>query len=126
MKAPSFGPYIDPPEKAGCSMELAIGYDAANQDRLSSSGWLITDPLHVSRDPWVYHSFIQNSKAEFSVAKHGCVVSHSGWFSESAYYLASARPVVTQETGFTEHQLGKRRPGPEPHQIIALIQLERK
>ena len=43
------------------------------------------------------------SKAEFSVAKHGYVVSRSGWFSErSAAYLACGRPVVVQNTGFTE------------------------
>ena len=46
--------------------------------------------------------FIRRSKAEFSVAKHGYVVSQSGWFSErSAAYLASGRPVVVQDTGFS-------------------------
>jgi hypothetical protein len=37
------------------------------------------------------------------VAKHGYVAAHSGWFSErSAAYLASGRPVVVQDTGFSE------------------------
>ena len=37
------------------------------------------------------------------MAKHGYVISRSGWFSErSAAYLASGRPVVTQETGFSD------------------------
>jgi hypothetical protein len=40
--------------------------------------------------------------AEFSLAKQGYWVSESGWFSErSAAYLASGRPVITQETGFS-------------------------
>lgn len=37
------------------------------------------------------------------MAKHGYVVSNCGWFSErSANYLASGRPVITQETGFSK------------------------
>src|SRR5262249_38879133 len=36
--------------------------------------------------------------------KHGYVVSRSGWFSErSACYLASGRPVIVQDTGFSLH-----------------------
>ena len=50
----------------------------------------------------MYQEYIQRSRAEFSVAKEGYVVSRSGWFSErSAAYLASGRPVVVQDTGFS-------------------------
>jgi len=53
------------------------------------------------RDPWFYQQYIQSSRAEFTVAKHGYVISSSGWFSErTAAYLASARPVIIQDTGF--------------------------
>jgi hypothetical protein len=66
-------------------------------------GWVVTDPMAVTRTPVTYQEFIRDSKAEFSVAKHGYVASRSGWFSErSAAYLASGRPVVTQNTGFPE------------------------
>jgi hypothetical protein len=58
--------------------------------------------MEPSRDPWIYQRFIARCKAEFTVAKHGYVATGSGWFSDrSAEYLASGRPVVTQETGFT-------------------------
>lgn len=41
-------------------------------------------------------------KGELSIAKSGYVASRSGWFSDrSACYLASGRPVVAQETGFS-------------------------
>jgi hypothetical protein len=37
------------------------------------------------------------------VAKHGYVISRSGWFSErSTAYLASGRPVLIQDTGFSD------------------------
>ena len=66
-------------------------------------GRLASDPDDVSRSPWSYQAFIQKSKAEFSVAKHGYVISKCGWFSErSACYLASGRPVLVQDTGFTQ------------------------
>ncbi len=46
---------------------------------------------------------MRGSKAELSIAKSGYVASRSGWFSDrSACYLASGRPVVAQETGFSD------------------------
>jgi hypothetical protein len=50
-----------------------------------------------------YQRFIHRSRAEFSVAKHTYVQAKTGWFScRSACYLASGRPVVTQDTGWSE------------------------
>src|SRR4029077_8046293 len=70
---------------------------------LSGKGWSVLNPLDITRDPSAYERFLRESKAEFSVAKHGYVVSRSGWFSErSTAYLASARPVVVQETGYSD------------------------
>src|SRR5207248_4206 len=47
--------------------------------------------------------YVRRSKAEFGVAKHGYVAGGTGWFSErSACYLASGRPVLVQDTGFTD------------------------
>ena len=103
MKSESFGPYMDLPEKVGSIFELALGNPTAPGDLLRSKGWLLRDPLEVTKDPWTYQSYIKNSKAEFSVAKHGYVISRSGWFSErSAAYLASGRPVLVQDAGFSD------------------------
>jgi hypothetical protein len=102
MKSDSFGPYLDVPKTAGRIFELAIGGSTA-PDRLASKGWIVRNPLEPTRDPWTYQRYIQGSKAEFSVAKQGYVVSRSGWFSErSAAYLASGRPVLLQDTGFSD------------------------
>jgi hypothetical protein len=103
MKSASFEPYLDLPEQAGPVFEMAVGSPTAPRDFLRSKGWAMRDPLAVTRDPWTYQRFLQDSKAEFTVAKHGYVVSRSGWFSErSAAYLASGRPVVSQDTGFSD------------------------
>lgn len=102
MKSRSFESYLDLPARVTSRMKLALGSATAPRPALGSNGWEIEDPLEVTRTLGSYQRFIQDSKAEFSVAKHGYVVSHSGWFSErSAAYLASGRPVVTQDTGFS-------------------------
>jgi hypothetical protein len=103
MKSDSFGPYIDLPQRTGAILELAVGSPTAPRALLVSEGWEVRNPLEVALDPWTYQHYIHQSKAEFNVAKHGYVISRSGWFSErSAAYLASGRPVVTQETGFSD------------------------
>jgi hypothetical protein len=102
MKDESFDAVLDLPSRAGAVFDLAIGSPHVPRVLLREHGWRLQDPIAVSRDPWTYQRFIQRSRAEFSVAKHGYVVSGSGWFSErSAAYLASGRPVVVEDTGFT-------------------------
>jgi len=100
MKSRSFGECIDLPSRIDATFELAIG---RAPDHLETKGWHVQNPLQLMPDPWAYQRYIQGSKAEFSVAKHGYVITHSGWFSErSAAYLASGRPVVVQNTGFPD------------------------
>jgi hypothetical protein len=73
----------------------------APADLLSSFGWSVVDALAIGSDIDSYRSYIQRSKAEWSVAKSGYVRGAAGWFSNrSAGYLAAGRPVVVQDTGF--------------------------
>jgi len=102
MKALSMEAVFDFPHRLGRRFELTLGGLTSPTQRLLDAGWLLRDPIATTRDPWVYQEYMHLSKAEFSVAKHGYVVSGSGWFSErSCGYLASGRPVVTQDTGFS-------------------------
>lgn len=101
MKGASFAPYLDLPRRSGQRFELALGSATAPRVLLRRHGWSVRNPLRPTRDPWSYQRYLQRSRAEFSVAKHGYVAARSGWFSErSAAYLASGRPVVVQDTGF--------------------------
>lgn len=100
LKSDSFMPYLDLPVRVGTRFEIAVGGRSAPQ-LLGAHGWIVSNPLVAIPDPLGYQRFLQQSKAEFTVAKHGYVVSRSGWFSErSAAYLASGRPVVAEDTGF--------------------------
>jgi hypothetical protein len=69
---------------------------------LAAHGWQLVDPACVSNSPDRYRTFIQGSKGEIGVAKSGYAAARCGWFSDrSVCYLASGRPVVAQETGFS-------------------------
>lgn len=103
MKSASFQNFQDLPRKTPVSLEIALGSKSAPRHSLVGQGWRLRDPLEVTRDPWIYQHYICDSRGEFSVAKHGYVVTQSGWFSErSAAYLACGRPVIIQDTGFTD------------------------
>jgi hypothetical protein len=129
MKSRSFPPYMDLPTKVGARFELALGSDSAPRDRLREFGWLVRDPYEVSTDPWVYQRFIQQAKAEFSVAKQGYVTTKCGWFSDrSTSYLASGRPVITQETGFSRWLKAERGliPFRSPDEAVAAVERVRQ
>jgi hypothetical protein len=69
---------------------------------LAANGWTLVDPAQVTDTPDRYRAFVQGSRGEIGVAKSGYSVSRCGWFSDrSVCYLASGRPVVAQETGFS-------------------------
>ena len=69
---------------------------------LHTNGWHLIDPERVTQTPSSYQCFVRGSKAEFGIAKSGYVASRCGWFSDrSVCYLASGRPVIAQNTGFS-------------------------
>jgi hypothetical protein len=93
------------PELSQVRVLLALGIDPAEEDDLTAlhrHGWQLTDPAQVAATPSAYRSFVQGSLLELGIAKQGYVTSSSGWFSDrSVCYLASGRPVVAQDTGFS-------------------------
>lgn len=83
--------------------EMGIKCDEKIAARLNGYGWNVIDPLQPTKTPWTYQGFIGSSKGEWSVAKHGFVYSKCGYLSErSLNYMASGRPVVIQDTGFSK------------------------
>ena len=106
LKRDSFQTFLDLPQRVSVRMQLALGGVGANADPrpgIRSAGWSIVDPLRITRTPWSFQRYLRSSRAEWTVAKQAYVQTNSGWFSErSANYLASGRPVVTQETGFSQ------------------------
>ncbi len=100
-KDKQFRHFLDLPSRTKQSFELAVN---GARDLLGAHGWRTVDGMRVSKNLNLYRDYIQSSKAEFSVAKHLYVSSRSGWFSDrSECYLASARPVLVQKTGFENY-----------------------
>jgi hypothetical protein len=96
---------MDAPCRAGESFELATNlHDEATRTQLTERGWRLTNPQEISIDHDAYVRYMQASKGEFTVAKDQYVRLNTGWFSDrTACYLACGRPVITQETGFSQH-----------------------
>jgi hypothetical protein len=96
--------FIELPARSGQQFELALMHcEGEDRERMLAAGWQLVSPAAMSLDPWgAYRRYIQSSRGEFTVAKDQNVRLRSGWFSERAVcYLASGKPVVTQDTGFS-------------------------
>jgi Glycosyl transferases group 1 len=93
---------IDLPAHTDRPFLLAAG-GPAPRDHLQAEGWQLANPLEVTGSFDAYRDFIAGSYADLGIAKHAYVASGSGWFSDrSTCYLGSGRPVLHQETGFSE------------------------
>jgi hypothetical protein len=94
------------PSLVEAELELALEIDpadAADLEALKENGWALADPALAAGDPAAYRRYIQGSRGELMVAKEMYVATRSGWFSErSVAYLASGKPVLAQDTGFSE------------------------
>lgn len=101
-KPREFQPYFSFPYDTGEPMELAMNAPSEVHTRLREGGWRLADAMQVTRTPWTYQQYLQASRAEFAVARHGYVSTQCGWFSDrSAGYLAMGRPVILQDTGYS-------------------------
>ena len=98
-----FARFLDLPWHTPERLEAAISGDAP-RERLVAAGWSVVDAHGISATLDDYRRYIQGSRGEWSVAKNAYVATRSGWFStRSAVYLASGRPAVLQDTGFSAH-----------------------
>jgi hypothetical protein len=96
-----FPHYLDLPRRV--SQPLCMAVTGAPPGYLEEHGWRTVEGWVASETMDDYRRFIQQSRGEFSVAKHGYVASRCGWFSDrSVCYLASGRPVVVQDTGLRD------------------------
>ncbi|MGZ5504128.1 MAG: hypothetical protein ACXWGY_05660 [Chthoniobacterales bacterium] len=98
-----FMKFLDLPHRTAQQFELALSsYERADAEMLQAHGWKVRDALAFSTDPQAYRQYVIDSRGEWTVAKDQNVRLRSGWFSDrAATYLAAGRPVVTQETGFS-------------------------
>jgi hypothetical protein len=105
-KAHEFRKFLALPAKTGLKFHVALDIHPADwKDRqlLADAGWDVVSPERAAT-PDGFRRYLQNSGAEFSVAQPIYVATCSGWFSDrSAAYLASGKPTLIQDTGFSRH-----------------------
>jgi hypothetical protein len=93
----------DLPRHTRATLELAVDRRPSQTRMLEGRGWRFVDGVGLGPELDSYRDYILGSRGEFTVARDQVVRPRTGWFSDrSACYLASGRPVVTQDTGFGE------------------------
>jgi hypothetical protein len=102
----SFRQFADLPSWTRIPLEISLGGGDDKDDGvefLHRHGWRVSNPIAATHSTEAYRRFIADSAGELGLAKHGYVAARSGWFSErSCSYLASGRPAVLQDTGWTD------------------------
>ncbi len=95
--------FLDLPKHTNQPLELALSScNGPDQDMLKRNGWRVRSAFPWPTDLDTYRDYIVQSRGEFTVAKDQNIRLRSGWFSDrGATYLAAGRPVITQETGFS-------------------------
>ncbi len=82
-------------------VELAVN---GPKGALREHGWRCRDAFSVSYDLDSYRDYLRSSLGEFGVAKHTYVHYKTGSLSDrTECYLASGRPAVVQDIGFSAH-----------------------
>ena len=103
LRVHEFRKFIGLPRRSGRSFHVALDIDpaeTADLALLAENGWQLDDPQLAAGDAAAYRRYVQDSRAEFMVAKNLYVETRGGWFSDrSICYLASGKPVIAQDTG---------------------------
>ena len=103
LRVHEFRKFVALPRRTGLPFHVALDIDpteTADLALLAENGWQLDDPRQAAGDAAVYRRYIQNSRAEFMVAKNLYVQTRGGWFSDrSICYLASGKPVTRRIPG---------------------------
>jgi hypothetical protein len=109
QKEVEFPKFIDLPLRTAARMEVAVSGRGVPRQTLRDCGWSVVDADEMATTVDAYHNYILNSRGEFSVAKNVFVATNSGWIGDrEAYYMATGRPVIVQDTGIGSQVPGGR------------------
>ncbi|HEX8077157.1 MAG TPA: hypothetical protein VF511_05035, partial [Chthoniobacterales bacterium] len=99
----AFERYLELPARVPAArFELAMNLNRNDPEitRLRERGWSVVSPHRIARTPAAYRRYLAGASAEFTAIKGVDVAWRSGWLSDrAAAFLASGRPVVTEDTG---------------------------
>ncbi len=106
-KGAKFERFLDLPGRVpGAELELAVNFgpDDPARARLLRHGWKLADPHAVASSPFAYRRYLRGATGEFTTIKGVDCLWQSGWLSDrAAAFLATGRPVVTEDAGVGRH-----------------------
>lgn len=107
-KRQAFLRYAELPQRTGRAFELAANIHprdtTGDRERMLGMGWKLVYPDRITSSPPKYQKYIKQSRAEICCAKPIYRDLNTGWLSDrSVAYLASGRPVLAEDTGFSAH-----------------------
>ncbi|MDW3646773.1 MAG: hypothetical protein R8P61_06915 [Bacteroidia bacterium] len=98
-----FEKIIELPNQTSAPLEIAVSGKKLPLELLKSFGWQIEDGRAMTLSYERFKRYILDSYAELTVCKQVFVANRTGWFSDrSSAYLASGRPVILQDTGYSD------------------------
>ena len=104
QKDVEFEKFFDLPSRTSVPLELAVAGSRVPKDRLIENGWRLRSGHEVTMTYDDFVGYVNASRGELSIARNAFVAANTAWFSDrGTAYLACGRPVVQQETGFSEH-----------------------
>lgn len=100
-----FEKFSDLPKHVEVPLEVAITSTPPGKEKeLLQLGWRVANAQEVTFTYDLFMDYISHCRGEFSVVKNMYAATCSGWLSDkSAAFMASGRPVVLQETGFSKY-----------------------
>ena len=104
-KSMEFDKFLTLPRNVDVPMEIAVsGLLSPKREELLKNNWRIISSQEVTFTVDTFRKYLSSCRGEFSVVKNMYQATDSGWFSDkSAAFMASGRPVILQETGFSDH-----------------------
>ena len=100
-----FPKFMTLPRLTAIPMEIAVSRAPREAlELLRHSGWRVCDADEISVNLDSYWQYIRSSRGDFSVCKNVFVANNVGDFiGRAGWQMASGRPAVVQDTGFSAH-----------------------
>ena len=112
-KAHEFRKFLELPGRIPQALEIALEIhpnDVRILEALRLHGWSVVNPKAVAPDPSGFRHYIQGSGAGVLHRPGDLRQTSSGWFSDrTVRYLASGKPALVQDTGFSRHSPRRER-----------------
>jgi hypothetical protein len=103
QKDVEFPKFMRLPQLTSAPLEIAVSGNDVPVQELERCGWHLRCANEITTSLDSYLAYIGQSRGAFVVAKNVFVATRCGLFSDrEGYYLAHGRPVVMQDTGFSE------------------------